>query len=182
MEKECRKCKSMKPLNCFSLDKKGKLGRRGSCKDCEKDMHSKASKRYYYKNKEKRKIQIKDWSANNLHKLRDWHRKNQSSNIDYRIKRAIRARLYTALKNGYKKESSILYLGCDLSTFKKYISNKFTEGMSWDNYGDWHIDHIKPLSLFDLSNEDEIKKAQHYTNLQPLWAKENILKSNKYDL
>lgn len=182
MVKECRKCKTEKPLDLFSKDKKGKLGRRGSCKDCEREINSLINKKNYQKNKEKRRKQIRDWDKNNLDKRREWHRRNQMSNLNYRIKRAIRARLNTAIKNGYKKQSSLSYLGCDLDTFKNYMSNLFTEGMSWDNYGDWHIDHIKPLSLFDLSKEEEIKKAQHYTNLQPLWAKDNILKSNKYNL
>jgi hypothetical protein len=182
MEKECRKCKVSKPINSFYKDKAGKQGVRGSCIECEKEMNSLSSKKNYQKNKLKRREQIKEWDKNNLHKRRAWHKKNQSSNIDYRIKRAIRARLNSALKKGYRKQSSISYLGCDLEFFKSYISNLFTDGMSWDNYGEWHIDHIKPLSLFDLSKRDEVQKAQHYTNLQPLWAKDNILKSNKYNL
>jgi hypothetical protein len=182
MEKKCKKCNSNKSIKEFYKDKAGKYGVRGSCIECEKEMNSLSNKKNYEKNKAKRKKQIREWDKNNLDKRRSWHHRNQLSNINYRIKRAIRARLYAALKNGYRKESSLSYLGCDLHTFKLYISNLFTDGMSWDNYGEWHIDHIKPLSLFDLSNEDEIKKAQHYTNLQPLWADENILKSNKYDL
>ena len=180
MEKECRKCKLQKPLDSFSLDKNGKLGRRGSCKVCEKPMHSLASKRRYQTNKEKRRQQMKVWAKQNPAKLREYHHKRQKSDINYRVKRSIRARLYTALKENYKQDSSISYLGCDLVFFKEYISNMFTEGMSWDNYGKWHIDHIKPLALFDLSIEEEIKKASHYTNLQPLWAKENLLKRDKY--
>jgi hypothetical protein len=52
--------------------------------------------------------------------------------------------------------------------------------MSWENYGKWHIDHIKPLSLFDLEDPEQLKQACHYTNLQPLWAEENIRKGNRY--
>lgn len=182
MEKECRKCNLIKPLYSFYKDAKGKKGVRGSCIECEKSMKSLSAKNNYQKNKAKRKQQIKEWDKNNLHKRRAWHKAQQESNLNYRIKRAIRARLKTALAKDYKKESSISYLGCDLEHFKDYMSNLFTENMSWDNYGEWHIDHIKPLSLFDLSKEEEIKKAQHYTNLQPLWAKDNILKSNHYDL
>jgi len=63
------------------------------------------------------------------------------------------------------------------------LETKFLEGMDWDNYGiyGWHIDHIKPCSLFNLENIEEQKKCFHYTNLQPLWAIDNLKKGNKYD-
>ncbi len=70
-------------------------------------------------------------------------------------------------------------IGCSWIDFKIYLESKFTEGMSWDNYGKWHIDHIVPLSSFDLSDPVQLEKACHYTNLQPLWAKDNLKKSNK---
>jgi len=56
------------------------------------------------------------------------------------------------------------------------LKSNFKPGMSWDNYGEWHIDHIKPLILFDLTKRSQMLKAVHYTNLQPLWANENISK------
>ena len=70
-------------------------------------------------------------------------------------------------------------LGIDLACFKSYIESKFQEGMNWDNYGQWHVDHIKPLSL--ATTEQQIIELNHYTNLQPLWAVDNIKKSNKYE-
>jgi len=69
-------------------------------------------------------------------------------------------------------------LGCNIEFVKKYLESKFDKEMSWDNYGKWHIDHIKPVASFDLTKLDEQKKCFHYTNIQPLWAKENREKSD----
>ena len=70
-------------------------------------------------------------------------------------------------------------LGCSVEDFKNYFENKFKEGMIWENYGKWHIDHIRPCVSFDLTKVEEQKKCFYYTNLQPLWAKENHIKSGK---
>lgn len=55
----------------------------------------------------------------------------------------------------------------------------FTNGMTWDNYGQWHVDHIRPCALYDLTKEDQQMACFHYTNLQPLWAKDNMSKGVK---
>jgi hypothetical protein len=68
--------------------------------------------------------------------------------------------------------------GCDLQSLRKHIESKFLDGMSWDNYGRWHIDHIKPVSSFDLTDQEQIKQCFHFLNLQPLWAADNIKKRN----
>lgn len=98
-----------------------------------------------------------------------------------RIKGNLRSRLTMAVTKGHKSCSAVSDLGCSIEFFKEYMASKFTEGMSWDNYGKygWHIDHIFPLSKVDLSDPIESKKACHYTNLQPLWRKDNISKGNK---
>lgn len=70
-------------------------------------------------------------------------------------------------------------LGCTSQEFKQHLESKFTEGMSWDNYPKWHVDHIKPISL--ATTEQEAIELSHYTNLQPLWAADNLSKGNKYD-
>jgi hypothetical protein len=78
-----------------------------------------------------------------------------------------------------KGGSAVKDLGCSLEELMSHLESKFTKGMNWDNYGEWHIDHIMPLSIYDLTNELEFKKAVHYSNLQPLWAIDNLRKSNK---
>lgn len=68
-------------------------------------------------------------------------------------------------------------VGLDKEEFKSYIQNKFTEGMSWDNYGKWYLDHIIPLC--NAKDENEALLLNHYTNLQPLWAEDNLRKNRK---
>ena len=81
---------------------------------------------------------------------------------------------YTSLK---KTKSSIEYLGCDIDTFIRHMEKKLMDDMTWDNI---HIDHIKPVSRFNLDIEEEFNKCCHYTNLQPLLAKDNMNKHNKW--
>ena len=89
--------------------------------------------------------------------------------------------MYLKEKKITKYTSSTHSIGCDYETLEKYLESKFTDGMNWDNHAldGWHIDHIIPLDYYDLSDPKQFKEACHYTNLQPLWADENIQKSNK---
>jgi hypothetical protein len=111
--------------------------------------------------------------------------KNNDKNryIKDRISNNLRSRVSKIVSGVVKQGSAIKDLGCTVDELKIYLESQFQPGMSWNNYGQdtWHIDHIKPLASFDLSNSDELKKAVHYTNLQPLWAKDNLKKSNKYE-
>lgn len=84
-----------------------------------------------------------------------------------------------ALKNNSKNSSITILLGCSILEFKQHIEKQFVRGMDWNNYGKWHIDHIKPCDSFDLSLESEQKICFHYSNLQPLWAKDNLSKGRK---
>lgn len=90
---------------------------------------------------------------------------------------AIRSRLNRALKN--KDQSSRAYLGCTPEFFKKHIEAQFLPGMTWENFGKWHMDHIVPLSAFDLSDLRQVQIACNWTNIRPLWAKANLRKSSK---
>lgn len=105
--------------------------------------------------------------------------------LESRMKRALRARIHHALfKSKTKKTNRTLELiGCSIGFLKSYLADKFIGDMSWENYGyrGWHIDHIIPCSAFDLTKEEEQKKCFHYTNLQPLWAEDNMAKHDKLD-
>lgn len=90
--------------------------------------------------------------------------------------RQLRTRLGAAIRGNFKTGSAVRDLGCSIAEFRDYIAAKFQPGMSWDNWGEWHLDHIRPLAAFDLSDRARILVACHYTNYQPLWALDNRLK------
>lgn len=109
-----------------------------------------------------------------------YHKSRPLIDERFRLARNLRKRLRAALKFNSKTGSAVEDLGCSIDDLKIYLESKFDSEMSWKNYGPkgWHIDHIKPLSKFDLTDTKELKKACHYTNLQPMWWKENLRKSN----
>ena len=89
--------------------------------------------------------------------------------------------MYKSLTNQRLKRtiSTIDALGCDYDELKIHLENQFAEGMSWENHGKWHIDHIKPCSAYDLSKEDEQRKCFSFENMQPLWAMDNWQKGSR---
>jgi hypothetical protein len=84
---------------------------------------------------------------------------------------------YLKIFNITKRNKTFNIVGCSPQFLKEHLENQFIDGMDWDNRGEWHIDHIIPLS--SAKTEDELYKLCHYTNLQPLWAEDNLKKSNK---
>lgn len=101
---------------------------------------------------------------------------------DQKIAANLRTRLRQSLKHrkAIKGNKTMIYVGCTKEELKKYLEKKFTAGMSWDNYGKWEIDHIKPFAAFDLVEEQELYRVMNYKNLQPLWVAENRRKSTFY--
>lgn len=163
-----------------------------------KEEIRKKQKLYYLKNKDKFREKGKKWHDNNIEKCREsvkkWTTKNKKKikkyldlhfkeNLNAKLSRSLRTRLYSLIKCSPDSAQLQSLIGCTFSEFISYISSKFKTGMSWENhskYG-WHLDHIKPCSAFDLTQKEEIKKCFHYTNFQPLWAKDNLSKTNKLD-
>ena len=86
-----------------------------------------------------------------------------------------------ALSGRFKYGTTFDLIGCSSEFLRNHLKSQFTEGMTWENYGyyGWHIDHIKPCASFDLSDIEQQKLCFHYSNLQPLWAKDNMKKRNK---
>lgn len=148
-----------------------------------KEYLNKKYKQYHQKNKEKlnkrsriHREQNKEYFNNYMS---SWIKKRYSEDKMFRLKSNLRSRIYEYLKKGgYKKTKKTRdILGCSIDFYKKHLQKQFKEGMSWDNHGEWHIDHIIPLA--SANTKEELIKLFHYTNTQPLWAEENIKKSDK---
>jgi len=205
MKKQCIKCnKKQDPIN-FHNQKASKDGKSPYCKSCHKEYNAlrrqknknkikKQQQEYRSKYRKKLNENRKQWGQNNPDKVainakkyREKYRdkinkklrQKRKSNINFKLRTIISNRIRMALSRGSKNSTSYELTGCSWEHLKLYLESQFTVGMSWDNYGQWHIDHIKPCCNFDLSKEDEQKKCFYYTNLQPLWAIDNLKKSGK---
>jgi len=205
MTKICSKCKQTKELNQFNKDKTRKNGLRYWCKNCVKEYHYKnyrenlekyeeKSRRYYQENKERsqKKHQLhkekdnersRKYYQKNKEKINEQHKAHWNhkyeTDTNFRIRVNLRSRVRLVLKGISKSKSTIELLGCSIEQLRQHLESLFKSGMSWFNYGKWHIDHIRPCASFDLRQPSEQRKCFHYTNLQPLWAKENLRKGKQ---
>jgi hypothetical protein len=167
----CAVCNVEKKLVEFSKNKYKKYGYTYACKEC-------IYKRKNIRNRERRQIDP-------IYKemVRNWEKKtatkNRETREDFRYKENFRATLNNAIRNGkYGSKSKLNYiLGVDWITFKVYIENQFREGMTWENYGEWVIDHKIPSSI--VKDVTKMEKLNNHKNLQPLWWIENSEKGNK---
>jgi hypothetical protein len=144
------------------------------------DKYRITKKEWVENNKENQQKKSKEWSKNNRKLLSEKEKERRNNDPLFRTIRYVRNRINQYLKsNNYKKNSkSFELVGCSPDFFKEHIENQFTEGMSWELMGKHiHIDHKIPLSFG--KNENEVKELCHYSNLQPLWAKDNLIKSDK---
>jgi hypothetical protein len=160
--KKCCSCKNWTPLDNYNYSKNHWDYLRNDCKDClskwRKKNREKINEKFKYYEKMRKKIDPK-----------------------FKLIKTLRSRLGNALKRKHsiKNNTTLELIGCSPIFLISYLESKFTEGMTWDNHGKWHIDHIIPCCSFNLENEEEQKKCFHYTNLQPLWAKDNLRKGGK---
>lgn len=171
-----------------------------------KDTDKKYRKEYYKLHKKEQSRYIKKWRKENPEKvaqhLQKTYQKNKESrnkkHIEYikkriiidpnfKIARNLRSRLYKAIKNKHKIGSAVDDLGCTIEQLRLYLESKFysnpidNQPMTWENYGyyGWHIDHIVPLSSFNLTDKAQFLMANHYKNLQPLWIADHKPKTQK---
>lgn len=150
-----------------------------------KEKHIAGHTKWHEKNPEYDRLHKKDYINRNRTKwnksenLRHHHR--MATDINYRLRKVLRSRVSsTVVLRGYSKSKKTLkLLGCSVEYLREHLEKQFLPGMSWKNYGKWHIDHIIPCSSFDFTKLKEQQKCFHYTNLQPLWAEDNMLKGSK---
>jgi hypothetical protein len=150
-----------------------------------KDKILNYQKKYRQENKDKILQSNQTYYKNNKEKIREklriYEKERKKTDQLFKFKHNIRINISNSFKRGTnqfsKKAKTETILGCTIEEFIVYIQNKLTEGMTIDNHGEWHLDHIIPLASADT--EEDVIKLCHYTNYQPLWAADNIRKSNK---
>lgn len=154
---------------------------------------SASRKLYLQRHKNKISITYKKWyelngqRKNSLNRTKEANARRRKryierhrTEIQFRLQTVLRGRLKNAIRDGLKGGSAIKQLGCSIEFLRDYLESKFTQGMTWKNYGRvWQIDHNKPLSAFDLTNKHHIQIVCNYTNLQPLLKRENLSKGDK---
>lgn len=199
--KVCSKCGIEKELDEFNKTNKVKCGVRSNCRECQKieskkyrlenkekikrynntwnkenqDYYKKYFERYKIINYENEKLRKLEWSHNNKEYFNNYNKKRKKEDLLFRLSFDMRNSLNRYLK--YRSKKTFEIVGCDPQFLKEHLENQFIDSMGWDNRGEWHIDHIIPLS--SAKTEDELYKLCRYTNLQPLWAEDNLKKSNK---
>lgn len=197
--KVCTKCGINKNIIEYNIHKQTNTGYATWCKTCTNQY----LKLYREKNKERLKIKAETYRKNNPEKMKTYYQRNYEKHRETIIKRKVtsnnkrrkvrkqndpaykmqcnlRRRMLLAVNGKRKMSSTFDLIGCTPEFLKDYLESKFSTGMNWDNYGyeGWHIDHILPCSSFDLTDPEQQKKCFHYTNLQPLWAKDNMSKGD----
>ena len=152
-------------------------------KENNKEYIKEYNSKRYEKNKEEINLNKKKWRSENIEKINEYRRKYQKERLKkdplFKLISSIRNRVNSSFsKNGYKKNSKTQeIIGCSFDNFKLYLESLFMDGMSWENQGKWHLDHIIPIS--SAKSVEEIIKLNHFSNYQPLWEIDNIRKSNK---
>nr|WQM87186.1 endonuclease VII [Marseillevirus cajuinensis] len=185
-KKLCRGCGLELDISCFFKDKTKTTGHSSRCKVCSssnKEALKRARKKYFEsekgkKNREEYRERTKDVSRE---KNRLWAKEKRRTDPSFRIKCSLRSRLNKSVQRGSKSASTLELLGCTIPELKEHISKQLPEGIFWEDHGKkFELDHIVPVSAFDLLDPIQQRVCFHYTNLQPLSRKENSKKGAKF--
>jgi len=198
----CKECMSKKQNEHYLKNREKILQQSKIYEQEHKEKIKKRKKDYYLKNKKQlllnrknrylnnreHELQIcKNYEINNKEKINERKRKRtkirRKTDINFKIRHCLASRLIEAIKENWKSGHTLELLGCSIEFLKKHLEAQFKEGMNWDNHNKqgWEIDHIRPCASFDFNKESEQRKCFHYTNLQPMWAEENLKKSDKWE-
>ena len=197
--KKCTKCREEKPATTEYFFKSANLkcGLHSWCKNCKKaakktyreenpEKVNAAETKYRKENREQvlARLQVRSSTVEYKKKKNAYRRKRRQKDPVYRLLGSMRSGLWRCLSGKLKNSHTMQYVGKTPEELMDYLEEQFTEGMTRDNYGKWHVDHIRPLASFDLTGpdrEEQLHIAWHYTNLQPLWAADNMSKGAKYE-
>lgn len=191
----CNDCGEIKSTSEFSKDCSKKDGLRLVCKDCDCKKIAKwriknpekvmaGSQEYYANNTAACIANAERWANNNTDRKRELDRlrarRNRKNKPEHRLVCATRTRINSAIHHNSKKDGPTTELmGCSWDQFFGHIEINFLPGMTWENYGEWHVDHIRPCASFDLTDPAQQRQCFNWKNLQPLWAKDNLKKGAK---
>ena len=182
------------------LERQKKYRMRPEVKERKRLYDLKTKKQYYINNREKilkkkailakrpeeitrKKNYNKIYRINNFEEIQQWNtayiRKRYKTDLNYKLKKVLRTRMNMALGHNWTAARTAELLGASIPEVWNHLEKQFQPGMTRKNHGLWHVDHIIPCSRFDLSDPEQQKKCFHYTNLQPLWAFDNISKGKR---
>ncbi len=204
-KKICSVCTLLLPIESFYYRDKNKGTRMYCCKKCNNLQRNESRRKNYDKelarqrkwcqtnrdkaavyratqrNKPETKEKEKQYRLANPDKQKEYQKRYRDKNPARKILTSLRSRIVRAI-NGGKSKKTAQYLGCTFEQLKTHLESLWLPGMSWENWGygvnKWHIDHIRPCACFDLTDLGQQHKCFNYTNLQPLWHHDNILKSD----
>ncbi len=185
----CKKCE--KPIFCADHGGHTVSFCSNECKQAYRDAHRKPKPIKIPKISDCpldiRGIKLRDMTSSERSIYNNWRYQKRKNNglgkynkrADVRLKRYLRTRIWKALNIHKKSASTLILVGCSQKQLRQHIERQFKWTMTWENMGKWHIDHIIPCSAFDLSRADEQRRCFHFTNLRPIWAKQNRKKHNR---
>jgi len=174
--KKCTKCKALQPLANFNKDSSRGEGLNFRCRTCDAA--------YRASNRARLREANRVWRAESQEYRRAYNRsyrqERRARDVAYDVTCRLRTRVQMALKRGTKSAKFWDLTGCTIGELLEHIERQFTDGMGWANRSEWHVDHIKPCAMFDLTDPAQQRQCFHFTNLQPLWARDNFAKGSKY--
>ena len=207
--KRCTKCGELKPATeeYYGKSKNSKSGFKPSCKVCRskeyidnQDFFIEKSRKRYRDNKQEALSKSKEYREMNKQTIKEnaskYYQENKieikekvkrrfykrmETDSGYKLLQRCRKRMYEAVKGHVKSARTKELIGCTVEELQSHIEKQFKDGMTWDNYGKWHVDHIIPCASFDFSIAENQFKCFNYTNLQPLWAIDNYRKHDKIE-
>jgi len=182
LRSECKNCSKAYRREQYNKNQTKILQQKKEYIKKNKDKIQERNKKQYLKNRDARLEYQKQYAELNRDAIRDRQREysinkyHSDPNFKIKINLSSRMRRFFS-KNGNR---TIDFIGCSIDDLKLHLEKQFVDGMSWENYGDWHVDHIRPCCSFDLTDPEQQRECFNYTNLQPLWAEHNLSKGGSF--